>query len=194
MPSASFYRDGSHEARPLQAGTEPPQRRPERVLRNGPSAASAAGTAARGARLSAEDRRLTSRGQRREFAAFLYGTRERSQPDIAHGSSSRSDRGAKSYSYPRTRLPCRRRHASPRWVTVGQLHSHPRAMSSTPGTTTERHQHPVISIVVPGYARGLLTAVMLDVAGVHEFQCGWWHLLTGSARSQRVSFADLRSR
>jgi hypothetical protein len=185
--------------RPLQAGTEPPPASP-------PSAYSATGRRLllppalplAVQRLSAEDPAGPDLGEvsDREFAAFLYGTRGTAgQPDIAHGLVVPDQtRGAKSYSVSSDAVAgaadvTRAR----RWVTVGQLHSHPaRDVEHSWYDDENAISTRVISIVVPGYARGSADPrSWLDVAGVHEFQCGWWHLLTGSARSQRVSFADL---
>ena len=187
--------------RPLRPGSEPPPASP-------PSAYAATGRRLLlpqalpldVQRLSAEDSAGPDPGETgagdREFAAFLYGTRGAAdRPDIVHGLVVPDQaRGARSYSVSADAVAGASGVTRARgWVAVGQLHSHPgRDVEHSWYDDENAISTRIVSIVVPGYARGPADPrSWLDAAGVHEFQDGWWHLLTGSARRRRVSFADL---
>jgi hypothetical protein len=76
------------------------------------------------------------------------------------------------------------------WVTLGQIHSHP-AGDVEHSWYDDRHAVSVraVSLVLPFYGRD--PGDWPDRIGVHEYQGGWWHLLTEEQVGARISFADL---
>jgi hypothetical protein len=87
------------------------------------------------------------------------------------------------------------------WVTLGQLHSHPSG-NVEHSWYDDRHAVSVraISVVLPFYGRD--PGDWPGRIGVHEYQDGWWHLLTAEQAAARVPFVgdaplqviDLRGR
>ncbi len=76
------------------------------------------------------------------------------------------------------------------WVTLGQVHSHPSG-DVEHSWYDDRHAVSVraVSIVLPFYGRD--PGDWPDRIGVHDYQDGWWHLLTAEQAAARTSFADL---
>jgi len=75
------------------------------------------------------------------------------------------------------------------WVTLAQLHSHPSAHVEH-SWYDDRHAVSVraISLVLPFYGRD--PADWPGHIGVHEYQDGWWHLLTAGQAAKRISFVE----
>jgi Prokaryotic homologs of the JAB domain len=76
------------------------------------------------------------------------------------------------------------------WVTLGQVHSHP-GKGVEHSWYDDRHAVSVraVSLVLPFYGRDL--GDWKDRIGVHDYQDGWWHLLTAEQAAARTSFADV---
>jgi hypothetical protein len=76
------------------------------------------------------------------------------------------------------------------WVTLGQVHSHP-GRNVEHSWYDDRHAVSVraISLVLPFY--GANPRDWPDQIGVHEYQDGWWHLLTTEQVARRITFTDL---
>jgi hypothetical protein len=76
------------------------------------------------------------------------------------------------------------------WVTLGQVHSHPGEVVEH-SWYDDRHAVSVraVSLVLPFY--GSNPGDWPDRIGVHDYQEGWWHLLTAEQAAARISLADL---
>jgi len=129
-----------------------------------------------------------------EAGALLYGVRgsQAGAPDVTHALVIPAQSGHRAhYRVPRDSIAAA--SAATRasgWVTLGQVHSHPGA-DVEHSWYDDRHAISVraVSFVLPDYGRdpGDWPARI----GVHEYQDGWWHLLTTEQPAMRTSFADV---
>jgi Prokaryotic homologs of the JAB domain len=76
------------------------------------------------------------------------------------------------------------------WVTLGQVHTHPGG-DVEHSWYDDRHAVSVraVSLVLPFYGRD--PGDWPDRIGVHDYQDGWWHLLTAGQAAERISLGDL---
>jgi JAB domain-containing protein similar to deubiquitination enzymes len=130
---------------------------------------------------------------RLEAGALLYGTRGSGDgaADTVHGLVIPQQEGSRArYHVPHAAIAAASAATIDRgWVTVAQLHSHP-AADVEHSWYDDRHAVSVraISIVLPFYGRD--PGHWPGRIGVHEYQDGWWHLLTAGQAAARISFAE----
>jgi Prokaryotic homologs of the JAB domain len=129
-----------------------------------------------------------------EAGALLYGVRgsQAGAPDVTHALVIPAQSGHRTY----YRVPhdsIAAASAATRmfgWVTLGQLHSHP-GQDVEHSWYDDRHAISIrtVSFVLPNYGRdpGDWPARI----GVHEYQDGWWHLLTTEQSAVRISFVHV---
>lgn len=130
---------------------------------------------------------------RLEAGALLYGTRgsRDGAADTVHGLVIPHQEGHRArYHVPHAAIAAASAATIGRgWVTVAQLHSHPSA-DVEHSAYDDHHAVSVraISLVLPFYGRD--PGDWRGRIGVHEYQDGWWHLLTAGQAATRISFAD----
>ncbi len=130
---------------------------------------------------------------RLEAGALLYGTRGSGDgaADTVHGMVVPQQEGHRArYHVPHAAIAAASAATIGRgWVTLAQLHSHPSA-DVEHSWYDDRHAVSVraISLVLPFYGRD--PGDWPGRIGVHEYQDGWWHLLTAGQAAKRISFAD----
>ncbi len=128
-----------------------------------------------------------------EAGALLYGTRGSGDgaADTVHGLVVPQQEGYRArYHVPHAAITAASAATIDRgWVTLAQLHSHP-AADVEHSWYDDRHAVSVraISIVLPFYGRD--PGHWPGRTGVHEYQDGWWHLLTAGQAATRISFTD----
>lgn len=128
---------------------------------------------------------------RLEAGALLYGVRaaEPGGPDLVHALVIPVQAAYRThYRIPPDSIAAASIAARARGlVTLGQVHTHPGA-SVEHSWYDDRHAISVraVSFVLPGYGRD--TCDWLAHAGVHDWQNGWWHLLTVAQAQERVAF------
>jgi hypothetical protein len=130
---------------------------------------------------------------RLEAGALLYGTRggRDGVADTVHGLVVPQQEGYRArYHVPHAAIAAASAATIGRgWVTLAQIHCHP-AAGVEHSWYDDRHAVSVraISIVLPFYGRD--PGHWPGRIGVHEYQDGWWHLLTAGQATARISFAD----
>jgi hypothetical protein len=129
----------------------------------------------------------------REAGALLYGTRAAGSghPDVVQALVIPAQAGRRAhYRVPPESIAAASAATRARGlVTLGQVHSHPGA-NVEHSWYDDRHAISVraVSFVLPEYGRDACD--WLAHAGVHDWQDGWWHLLTAGQARARVSFTD----
>jgi Prokaryotic homologs of the JAB domain len=129
---------------------------------------------------------------RLEAGALLYGTRGSGDgaADTVHGMVVPQQEGHRArYHVPHAAIAAASAATIGRgWVTLAQLHSHPSA-DVEHSWYDDRHAVSVraISLVLPFYGRD--PGDWLGRIGVHEYQDGWWYLLTAEQAAMRIAFA-----
>jgi hypothetical protein len=130
---------------------------------------------------------------RLEAGALLYGTRggEREGADFVCGLVVPQQEGYRArYHVPHAAIAAASAATIDRgWVTLAQVHSHP-AADVEHSWFDDRHAVSVraISIVLPFYGRD--PGRWPGRIGIHEYQDGWWHLLTAAQAATRISFTE----
>lgn len=128
---------------------------------------------------------------RLEAGALLYGTRggRDGEGDAVHGLVVPQQEGHRArYHVPHDAIAAASAATIGRgWVTLAQLHSHPSA-DVEHSWYDDRYAVSVraISLVLPFYGRD--PGDWPGRIGVHEYQDGWWHLLTAGQAAARISF------
>jgi hypothetical protein len=129
-----------------------------------------------------------------EAGALLYGVRGKrvGVPDAAHALVIPAQAGHRTH----YRMPPNSIAAASTatcefgWVTLAQIHSHP-GENVEHSWFDDRHAISIraVSFVLPTYGRD--PGNWAARVGVHEYQDGWWHLLTTEQAAARISFADV---